>query len=327
MITKQYGFILEATSPVAHHEESLGNISTFMRRKVRQRDGTWTRVCYVTGDTMRHGLREAAAYAFLDAAGLLSASLNEGAIRLLFSGGMITGKGDASVVNMDRFREMCSLCPPLGLLGGCADNRSIPGRLTVDEAMLICSEQDAYLPAWVKEHVSAQALGSQREHLEEVQRVRMDPSLDPAKRALMLPDAQVEVSRRLGASEAAHTADDAVAKDATKSTMMPRKFERLAQGSQFYWRVTCHCLSDLDVDTFHVMIGAFLSRCSVGGKKGTGHGQLRCVAARDIQIARPKEQASVVDVSELGPRVGSLFFEHVKAHREQISQWIQSINA
>jgi hypothetical protein len=327
MITKQYGFILEAQTPVAHHEESLGNISTFMRRKVRQPDGSWARVCYVTGDTMRHALRESAAYAFLDAAGLLGSNLSEGAVRLLFSGGMMTGRGDAGVVNMDRFREMSTLCPPLALMGGCADNRSIPGRMQVDEATLICSEQERYLPEWVREWLGSQELTSQRQALEEVQRVRMDPSLDPGKRALMLPDAQVEVSRRLTAGEVAHATDDAVMRDEAKSTMMPRRYERLAQGSQFYWRVTAHCLSDLDVDAFHVMIGALMSNCVIGGKKGTGHGLLRVVAARDIRVARPAERAEVVDVTDLGPRVGSLFFDHVKQHRSQIADWLSAVNA
>lgn len=327
MITKQYGFILEAQSPIAHHEESLGNVSTFMRRKVRQPDGTWSRVCYLTGDTMRHGLREAAAYAFLDAAGLLDAKLSEAAVRLLFNGGMVTGRGDASKIDMDRFREMCLLCPPLGILGGCADNRAIPGRLFVDEATLLCEEEAPHLPEWVTAWLGKQQLSSQRDHLEEVQRVRMDSSLDPSKRALMLPDAQVEVSKRLTESESAHATDDAVAKDASKSTMLPRKFERLAKGSQFHWRVTCHCLSELDVDAFHVMVGTFLSRCMVGGKKATGHGELKCVTARDITIARPSERADSVEVTDLATKVGSTFYAHVASHKEQIEQWLATVNA
>lgn len=331
MEIKQYEILLEAETPIATHCESIGNEAIFMRRKVRQRDGRFVQVPEVTGDTMRHGLREAAAYAFLDAAGLLDGGeLPEAAVRLLFAGGMITGRGDASVVNMDRFREMVELCPPLALLGGCADNRSIPSRLMVDAATLVCHEQHRYLPEWVHAWLKDQGCGdtgSYREQMEVCTRVRMDPILDPAKRHLLSESAQVEVGRRLTAGEKAHSDDDAVAREEAKSTMLPRSFERLAQGSLFHWRVTCQCLNDLDVDTFHTVLGVFLGRCIVGGKKATGHGRLRPVAARDIAIARPAEQTTTIDTKALGGRVGSIFRAHVQERREQIKTWMASVNA
>lgn len=331
METKSYGMLLEAVSPIAHHESNDGNQSIAMRRKVRQPDGSWARVPYITGDSLRHGLREAAAYAFLDAAGLLDEkALSEAATRLLFSGGMITGRGDGAVVNMDRYRELCSLCPPLALLGGCTDNRSVPGRLFVDEATLVCEENRRYLPEWALDWLKEQGtseLDSHRAMMEEVQRVRMDPMLDPGKRALMLPDAQVEVSKRLTDGEVAHATDDAIARDASKSTMMPRRFERLAVGSLFYWRVTCHCMTPLDVDTFHVMVAAYASRMLVGGKRSTGHGQMRVVASRELVVSRPSEDIKAVDVTDLGPRIGQLFVEHVRANREQIVTWLRTVNA
>lgn len=327
---KRYDFILEAASPIAHASENFGNTSVIMRRRVRQRDGSWQDTPVVSADSMRHGLREAAAYAFLDAAGLLdSQALGEAAIRLLFNGGMVTGKGDASAIKLDAFREMSTLCPPLALLGGCSDNRVIPGRMQVDDAVLICHEQDRFLPEWVTRWLEEQGqqLDTCRAHVEEVQRVRMDPSLDPGKQKLMLPDAQVEVTKRLGSSERAHENDDAIEKAETKSTMMPRRFERVAQGSLFYWSLTCTCMSELDVDTLHTMMACFLSNARVGGKRGTGHGLLRPLVAKDLKIARPAENTSAVDVTALGPRMGSVFRAHVAERREQISAWLKGVNA
>lgn len=325
---KQFTFVLEAETPVAHHEENIGNQAIFMRRKVRQPDGRFVRVPYVTGDTMRHGLREAGAYSFLDAAGLLEEqALSEAALRLLFSGGMVTGRGDAGVVNMDRYRELSTLCPPLKLLGGCCDNRTVPGQIEVDEATLICAEQSHRIPENVREWLNGSEQPSFREHLEVSQRVRMDVLLNPSKRELLLPDVQIEVGHRLTAAEKAHTDNDAIASDEAKSTMLPRTFERLAEGSRFWWRVTAHCTSLLDVDTLMVMVGAFLSNCKVGGKKATGHGRLRCVKAWDMQIARPSEAGTAVDPTALGGRVGSLFRDHVAAHKDQVRQWLKSVNA
>ena len=64
-------FVLEAVQPIAHHEEVIGNSAVAMRRKIRQPDGGWSRVPVVTADTMRHGLRETAAYFVLEHAGML----------------------------------------------------------------------------------------------------------------------------------------------------------------------------------------------------------------------------------------------------------------
>lgn len=322
----RYDFVLEAASPVAHHQENFGNEAVIMRRKVRQRDGSWAMVPYLTGDTCRHGLREASAYAFLDAAGLLDTQkLGEAALRLLFTGGMVTGKGDASRVSLDAFREMCEMCPPLALLGGCTDNRVVPGRLVCDEAMLVCSEQLRYLPEWVMAWEGLGKIDTCRAHVEEVQRVRMDPSLDPGKRKLLSTGEQVEVTTRLLTSERAHESDNAVEKEDSKSSMMPRRFERIAQGSLFYWSVTANCYSDLDEDTLKVMLAAFLSNARVGGKRGTGHGLLRPVAMRDVAVKRPVEQTTAMTLD--GMTFGNLFRAHVSDRKERIAAWLQRVNA
>ena len=77
---------------------------------------------------MRHAAREVSSYAMLRAAGMLEGALSEAALRLLFAGGMVTGRGDAGVINLDRYRELCALVPPMALFGGCTDNRVQPGK-------------------------------------------------------------------------------------------------------------------------------------------------------------------------------------------------------
>jgi hypothetical protein len=326
----KYEFILEAEQPVCHSQENIGNESVFMRRKVRQRDGSWAMVPYLTGDTFRHGLRDAGAYVFLDAAGLLSeddeaTGLGEAALRLLFTGGMTTGRGDAARISMDAYRELSELCPQLAMLGGCTDNRIVPGRIECDEGTLVCHEQRRYLPEWVTEWENLGAIDTCRAHIENVTRVRMDPTLDPGKRKLLSSGEHVEVTTRLANAERAHHADDALARDDSKSSMMPRTFERLAQGSLFWWGITAYTYSELDRDTFRVMVAAFLSRAKVGGKKGTGHGLLRPVAARDISVARPAEKANALTLD--GQTFGNLFRAHVADRKERILSWLEHVNS
>lgn len=88
---------------------------------------------------MRHGLREAIAWAMLDAAGLMGDALSEAALRLLFAGGMVTGSG-GDAIKLSEYRELVGIVPSLGLLGGCAQNHVVPGAVHCDEAVLICEE-------------------------------------------------------------------------------------------------------------------------------------------------------------------------------------------
>jgi len=330
METKRYEIILEAETPIAHHAETLGNSAILMRRKVRGPDGAWADVPIVTGDTMRHGLREAASYALLDAAGLLDGhALTEGALRLLFAGGMVTGRGDASVIKLDGYRELCELLPHLEILGGCVDNRVVPGTLAVEDAVLVCEESAHLLPAWIVEWAREHRgpLDTCRAHVEEVQRVRMDPTLSPEKRKLLSAGEAARVEGRLLASEAAHAEDDAVAREGSKSSMLPRRYEEVCVGSLFAWRVTATLYGDLAADTFDTMVCAFLANARVGGKRGTGCGLLRAVVGNEVAVLRPRDAHTGVDFGALAPARGRLFREHVHARAGRLKAFLSTVNA
>lgn len=331
MKTMRYEILLESAQPLAHHSETFGNTAVAMRRKVRQSDGSFAHVPVVTGDSMRHGLREAAAYALLDAAGMLDeADLSEAALRLLFAGGMITG-ASGGAVKLGDYRTMIDLIPPLALLGGCAQNRTIPGRLLVDDAVLVCAETRHILPAhvidWLTDHQGTDEIASCRAHVEEVTRVRMDPTLNPGKRRLLSDGAQAEAEGRLLASESASEKGDVIAKDREKSTMLPRSFETVVAGSIWWWSVEAQCWTDMDEESFHVMLGAFLARAQVGGKKATGHGLMRPIHGWNCHVRRPSEDLADLDVKDLGHRVGTLFHQHVEARREELAAFLREVKA
>lgn len=324
----RYDFILEAMTPIAHASESIGNTSLVMREKRRLQDGTFAHVPIITGDTMRHGLREASSYALLDAAGMLDKpALGEAALRLLFSGGMITGS-EGGAVKLADFATMVDLCPPLGLLGGCAQNRAIPGKVQVDAADLICVETEHRMPEWVLDWVKERkmSISSARGHIEEVMRVRMDPSLDPGKRNL-LTDGGLSVERKLMMSEHGKEAGDAVLAQSSKSTMLPRNHETVVAGALFFWSVAATVNSELERDTFNTMVGAFLRDARVGGKRATGHGRIRPLIAKQITVQRPKEAPENIDVGALAPKVGSLFYSHVSERKAKVAEFLASVDA
>lgn len=332
MENKRYEFVIEANQPIAHHAETIGNQAIVMREDIRQKGGGFAAVPIVTGDTMRHGLREAAAYAFLDAAGMLeSPSLSEAALRLLFAGGMVTGKGDAGTISLDVYREMTELIPSLKLLGGCTSSRVVPGQLIVDPALLICAETEhviAKSSPWVLEWMKAngEGLESCRAHIAEETRVRMDPTLVPEKRLLMSGDAQVGVNARLTSGETAHDAADPLAKEQAKSSMLPRTAEVVKRGSLFWWSFEARVYSPLEVDTLHVMASAFLANMRVGGKRATGHGGMVPVAWRGVtmpELSRPSEAMT----AGFGPKVGDVFRDHVASRRDRIRTLLATVDA
>jgi hypothetical protein len=327
MEQRRLEFVLEARQPIAHAEGNYGNTSVIMRDKVRTADGQWASVPIITGDTMRHGIREAAALCLLECAGMLGNTLSEGALRLLFSGGMVTSTG--GVINLEDYRKMIDLVPSLALLGGCAGNRIIPGRINVSNALLICQETHHLLPTWVQQWMADKywEYKPQRSHVEEVQRVRMDPCLDPGKRALLSPEARAAAEGRMLASEAASASEDFAGVERSKSTMLPFRYERVARGSLFFWSVSATCYSALDHDTLLVMVGAFLRNAVVGGKRGTGHGLLHPLAANNVTLANFSERMDTLDLADPSARVGRLFQAHIQERAEAVRELLGKVVA
>lgn len=348
----RYEFVLKAEQPISHAEGSYGNESCVMRESIRLPGGTFASVPVVSGDTMRHGMREAAAYASLDAAGLLNTEpwLSEEALRLLFNGGMITGRGDSGTISLDVYREMTELIPSLKVLGGCANNRAIQGTSEVDQALLICDEtgdiigrQAPWVMSWLAEN--NERISPSRGHIESVQRVRMDSALIPEKRALLSPEAQMRVNAKMLASETAHDDDDALDREKNKSGMLPRRHETVKRGSLFFWGADFRVYNDLDLDTVLVMLGVFLSRAKVGGKKATWHGLLRPLVGNAvrgpelvIRSSAPHVSAlpsGLIDMDEVAAteaapgerRVGDLFREHVAARKDRLRELLRRVDA
>lgn len=352
MRVMRFGFVLEARTPIAHAAETIGNESIAMRRKVRQPDGRWADVPIVTGDTMRHQMREAVAYVTLDAAGLLEgARLSEGALRLLFAGGTLGGKGGggSSAVQIGRYREIVEMFPPLGLFGGAAENRIVPGRLEVSDAVLICRESAHLLPAWAVEHAGAGSvppavwdnapatpgrlariaavLGSCRTHVEEATRVRMDPTLSPEKRLLLADADRTRAEARLIESEGARAVKDEHRADEAKSSMMPRTHECVAMGSLFWWEVSARVHSDADRDCLLTTIGATLADLRVGGKRGTGHGHLRPVAATESGWTTPADRVAATNPGGLAREALDAYRARVSDNAARLRDWLAGVDA
>ena len=320
----RHRLILRAMTPIAHHETSRGNVSIVMTEMVRQPDGRYAKVAKITGDSLRHGLRKHGAMLFLQAAGLLDEpSLSAAALRLLFAGGSISGPSGATVP-LAEYRRLVELVPTMALLGGCADNRMIPGNMQVEPAILLCDEARPLLTAWTTQWLDEQhyVLGAAWHAITLEQRVRMDPTLAGETKALLEPRQLELIDAQLDARAVAQTHDEI--KD-SKCSMMPRQFEVVAAGSHFQWGLSSNVYSDLEADTLNLMLAAYLSDMQVGGKAGTGHGQLEAVAGSEYQVYRPIDRAGLA-LPHL-PNVGAMFREHVASNAVEIKDLLARVVA
>lgn len=319
--------LLRAEQPIAHHEGVVGNEAVVMRETVFSPNGRKTRVPIITGDTIRHAMREASARVTLEAAGLLDARHGENALRLLFAGGQMLKSTDT--MRLDDYREMVDLFPPLALLGGCAGNRIIPGQLEVGRAYLVCEESAHLMPEWVSAHLDELEVerNSARAHIERVQRVRMDPMLRPEMRSLLAPEAREVVEHRLIRSDAASASDDDVEKVKTKSAMLPFAYETIAAGSLFFLRIHARTTTQLQHDMLHVMLAAWLARPVVGGKRGSGCGLLRAIEVRGMtRVECAPGERGALSIGLEAPEV-TRFVAHVAERAERLSSWLERVQA
>jgi hypothetical protein len=109
--------------------------------------------------------------------------------------------------------------------------------------------------------------------------------------------------------------------------MLPRRHETVIAGSLFYWSVCATLHSELELDTFRTMVGAFLRDARVGGKRATGHGRIRPVVAKQITVQRPREAPENLDAGALAPRIGSLFYSHVSERKAEVEAFLRSVDA
>jgi len=96
-------------------------------------------VPFVSGNSIRHMLRNAGVLFALESMGVEPETLSKGVVDLLFSGGSLGGKNSPSNEKAKRIERMF---PMLSLLGYSAGNRITAGRIDVQNLHLICEENE-----------------------------------------------------------------------------------------------------------------------------------------------------------------------------------------
>lgn len=133
------------TAPLHHGAGTSGNTSLLRTQEVVLPDGGSALVPFVSGNSVRHGLRAALAWHLVRLLAVADGTLTKAVVDLLWSGGALTKTG--ATADLSLAREVGRLLPQLALLGYSAGADMVAGTLHVSHLHLVCAENRWRLPA------------------------------------------------------------------------------------------------------------------------------------------------------------------------------------
>lgn len=327
LITVRYDLAITALTPLVHSSGNLGNDSIFMRERVADPDdaGAFPEdVPYLTGNSLRHALREALTWLTLREIGMEVGGLSVAAHHFLLSGGSM-GKG-ATTLDVEGYRALKAQFPYLALFGGGLGTSLITGKLHVGPAILMC-RQNAWRIADLCPALADDARASQpaEEYTERHQGVRHDARRAPLADHL-LPASDVAAWSRERMKTARDHEDEG-----SDSTQMIYGYEALIAGSRFLWQLGGAHLTPLEHSALVCALWALQHRGELGAKTGTGHGRVRLRAIAASGETTPLDEG--LQHLEQGERIGEIvsqswgapYVQHVRDHAEDLRGWLGSL--
>jgi len=275
----------------------------------------------VTGNSLRHALREALTWYTLRELDLELGGLSVAAQHFLLSGGSL-GK-QATTLDVDGYRWLRDTFPYVGLFGGGLGTHLMEGKLQVGPAILCCAQN-----AW-RLHLLCPALADRaapwlpaEEYRERRQGTRHDARRQPIADHLMSAEEVAAWAR-----ERMKSANDN-AEQGSDSTQMIYGYETIIPGAQFLWAVGGAHLTPLEHSALVVALLAMQARRKIGAKGGTGHGEVRL---RVIGVGgEPQPLADGLRHVEEGERLseiaaqawGAPYAAHLAEHGDEIREWL-----
>lgn len=149
MNTARIDIVMTALDPLCHFEGASGNTQLLRRQSIVTPDGETARVPYISGNSLKHKLRDACARFAIEAMGVEQGTMSKAVVDLLFSGGALTKSG--SRVDLRQARDLGELFPVLSLCGYSAGNTMRQSKVRVDNLHLVCAENAWRAPAGLRE--------------------------------------------------------------------------------------------------------------------------------------------------------------------------------
>lgn len=307
-----------------HGAGSSGNTALLRTEDVILDDGRRAKVPFVSGNTVKHMIREAGVRHALSVLGLDRLSVP--VVHLLFSGGHLSKTGGAGV-DMRRARRLSEVFPILGLCGFSAGNVMTDSKVRCSKLHLVCEENRWRLPADCLEMPhAAQRSGAYRG---EEMGTRREPTHSAHVRALLS-----DADRKLlddGATEKLEASRAGEASERGASAQMIFEHEVLLPGARLFGTIGYHGLGDMELAALVAALsyacdgahpgGGLLYRFGARSSVGMGLCSVQFEGAAKRLIGVPEFEPS----DEVLPAVGNAgdaamvaYVEHLRKYRDEI---------
>lgn len=288
--------LVRAKTQISHNGgEVNGNVASFRRFKVVQPSGKIVEIPHVSGNSLRGKLRDVAAKQMLDMLGDEKGphKVDLKVSQLLFSGGSLGAGNNAD--DIEKYRQMRENLVHVSLFGGAWGNAILSGKMKINPLIPIAKETAHIIPA--KWH-GKEELPSVFTYLQLEMFTRKENSND------------AEFQPYIERSE----------DSAFSTSQMIYYVETISAGTPFYWKVV---LEDVTPEEFDFLLSTFQKFKEipvVGGKSGTGFGQIEFddISWRDIT-----KEGEVLTIA--GETTESLYVKFVKENKTGIKAYLKMI--
>jgi CRISPR type IV-associated protein Csf2 len=239
------------------------------------------------------------------------------AFHFLFSGGGLNAASNG--LDIDYYKRLRNLLPTVSVFGGGVGNALLPGKLCCGALILVCAENAGRLPEMYRE--SAATGQSCWTFLQEEMNTRKDDSKNPQRQSLLTAMDRLMLEESERAKKAKRDAGDDVAGATGAATQMMYTTETLIAGSIFSWRLVLRDVTDVEFEAFMVALAELAKHPYLGGKSGTGHGQVQMEMPdwRELGVALAPTDSAVASP------LGRLYSEHLKANAASIRQVLREM--
>lgn len=313
-----------ALEAIVHGAGTSGNTQLLRMAPVILADGTLGKVPMISGNSIKHDLRDAGARYALDAMGVADQSLTKPIVDLLFSGGHLS-KGGAAV-DLTTARRLEELFPILSLCGYSAGNVMTESKLRVSNLHVVCQENGYRVPTDLRDH-PALKLRAGTLRIEEFG-TRHDQTHKHAGKRLLTGDISTAVAAKKTKALKEPTSDGP--EERADSAQMIYTFGAIPAGATLWGSIEVAELSELEraalSSALHYM--AVDTRgdrlvIRVGAKNAIGYGALEVELRSSIRVAAPHFVADRT-LTRAEDTLASRYQAHLRERKNEILDALRS---
>lgn len=322
--TGHLDMVATALDPLHHGAGTIGNVQVLRTQSVILDDGSEARIPFISGNSVKHLLRDGGARFAIEALGIEDGMLTKGMVDLLWSGGGLTKGGSA--VAIGKARELERLFPLLSVLGYGAGNTMTASKLRVDHLHLVCAENAWRMPAPLLDTPHAKMLAG--EYQGEEFGTRHDALRDPTAARIL----DVQTRTMIEGERSDKSKDKTASAKVTDSAQMIYEFETVKAGSRFWGRIGFRDLSPLEIGALQASLGRSCQGMHgdayvyhLGAKASVGFGRMAVTFTGSLRhIARPVEHEADA-LTRFGADAGGVseYLSHLRANRSAIMDAIR----